>query len=155
MLSTKHLVTTQSGANTPTAAAGMQALTLLEHTPPQQNLLCKRSPLCLRPNKMCSMFQSPHSPCPLQSPWLKVQLPFLYRNSVTQGQKSLEVWLHRRIRPRAHFKMASSNPGRNLKAPVLFHHDCVDVEDNLSLPFREFTSGRSCCSTPLTHSAST
>jgi hypothetical protein len=49
--------------------------------------------------------------------------------------------------------MSSSNPGRNPKAPSFSPHDPLDLEDELSLPFRGFTAGDSGSTTPIPRSA--
>jgi hypothetical protein len=79
-------------------------------------------------------FHNRHPPSPLQPPLLEVHLPLLRCNGLTQGQKSLALWLHRRITPTPHHKMSSSNPGRNPKAPPFSPNDPVDLEDELQQP---------------------
>jgi hypothetical protein len=96
--------------------------------------------------------RSPHPPSPLHLTRLKCHLHLLRCNGVTQGQKSLALRPQVGSRLTPHHKMSSSNSGRNPKAPA-FSPIVDDLEDELSLPFRGFTSGGSGSITPIPRSA--
>ena len=94
-----------------------------------------------------------HPSFPLQLHFLEVHLHKLRCNGVTQGQKSLYLWLHSSFlgsRTTPHFQMSGKNPA----APPFIPLD--DLEDELSITptyFSRFTSGGSGSGTPIPRSA--
>jgi hypothetical protein len=91
---------------------------------------------------------------PLHFTQLKCNLFFFRCNVITQGQMSSPLSLLLGSGPTPHFKISFYNSGRNLKAPSFSSNYATDLEDELSVPLRGFTSRGSKTSTPLAGSAS-